>query len=377
MEVMDRKFVLEFGVGAACIIVIGLVLHAVTLGLTQEVSRRNAPAIAIPTVEVIREDSFKAGDIPTSTVNITARDEKKQQCSTGGCSTYRNFGGMPIRSSCYGGSCYSGPCSGGSCSVPVYSQPIYSAPRVVRDVQITPIQVTPVHASPVSQPVVQASPQSQQPVPSLPVIAKPDVAEQLPAFANDARPVSKYQLALFVDSSARSQEVLSWFNSDPSLVNLKNSCQWQVYTDSSAMYKQRFSGTIPKEAFPVVMFLKPDGGHIHVAGNQDIPTTAQALYSDLQQGWVYTKQMNEAKMGQRPPCPDGNCPIDPDQADEPPDEPRFPLLRRPLLDRNRDGSKDGMVWDFMWGGKEINAALLVLGVLAIMVVIAAVVRARS
>src|SRR5574343_701777 len=334
---MDKEYTLQFGVVAACLVVFGMILHAVTIGVTFEAMHRPQKSIAVPAVEVIREESFKAGDIPNSTVNIHARDEKKEQCGT-----------------CNQG--YVATVPGGT--VVYHGSPTWGAPGLYRS------------EGTFYAPVVQSRPASQLPsAPSTsPVVGQPVAA--------GSKPVSKYQVALFVDSSARSNQVLQWFSTYPALVNLRKSVQYQIYTADHPMYRERFSAVVPRDAFPVVMFLRPDGGHIHVAGNSDIPATPEALYADLRQGWMYAEEMKSVSLQRRPPncpdcpdCPDGNCP-DVDEPEPDDESPRFPILRRPLLDRNKD--KEGVVWDFMWGGKEIQAAILVLVVLAVMVVVAAV-----
>ncbi len=78
---------------------------------------------------------------------------------------------------------------------------------------------------------------------------------------------------------------------------LKESCEFQVYTATNAIYKTRYADIVPAEQFPVVLFQDATGGHIHAAGRSMIPSTPEELYSDLRHGYLLYKQ---AKQAQRP-----------------------------------------------------------------------------
>ena len=99
-----------------------------------------------------------------------------------------------------------------------------------------------------------------------------------------ARPqvANRHQLALFVGNDSQSRRLEEWFARDPNLASLRTKVDFQVYRPENKLYQQRFASIVPVSQFPAVLFLKPDGGHIHAAGRAMIPATAGALYSDLE-----------------------------------------------------------------------------------------------
>lgn len=140
-------------------------------------------------------------------------------------------------------------------------------------------------------------------------------------------------LDLFVGSDAQSQQLLKWFNSDPDLVKLKSSVNYQAYGAGNSLYKTRYASIIPEPLFPAIVFTRPDGGHIHLASRDQIPSTPRALYDDLKQSFrlmqsVYNpapkQSLEEIASEPNADCPDGNCPLpnDQDQANR---KPLFPL----------------------------------------------------
>ena len=158
-------------------------------------------------------------------------------------------------------------------------------------------------------------------------------------------------------TSFRAQRLQEWFTQNKQLAALKESCEFQVYTATNAIYKTRYADIVPAEQFPVVLFQDATGGHIHAAGRSMIPSTPGELYSDLRQGYLLYKQ---AKQAQRTgavktkgyswddaitptlylsaeDCPDGYCPT-------PPSEDCRPLDRvRDLFDGAKD-TRNALMW---------------------------------
>lgn len=144
-------------------------------------------------------------------------------------------------------------------------------------------------------------------------------------------PKKDYQLALFVGSDAQSKRLIDWFDNDPELVRLRSNCEFQVYTASNPLYQTRFKEIVPADQFPVVLFQDSTGGHIHAAGRAMIPTSAAELHADLQHGYeLYHQAMQAQKTGAikargyswddtitptmslfSQDCPDGYCPVEP------------------------------------------------------------------
>lgn len=126
--------------------------------------------------------------------------------------------------------------------------------------------------------------------PVQPYVPSPNVPQPSPVQPNTAR----YQIALFLDGSAKSQQLYNWFNTDPNLVALKNKCSFEVYTPENALYKTRYVNIVPPTQFPAALFLYPDGGHIHAAGKNTIPGTSAELYADFKLGFEKAKSVRTA-----------------------------------------------------------------------------------
>lgn len=129
---------------------------------------------------------------------------------------------------------------------------------------------------------------------------------------------NKANLDVFVGNDAQSQQILKWFNADPDLVKLKTSVNYQAYGAGNSLYKTRYASIIPESMFPAIVFTRPDGGHIHLASRDQIPSTPRALFEDLKQSFqlmqsVYSptpkQSVEEVAIESSADCPDGNCPL--------------------------------------------------------------------
>lgn len=229
-----------------------------------------------------------------------------------------------------------------------------------------------------SQCVNCRQPQRVNPAPQYPVVHQPQPTYPppkpqpgplvLPVPPSPAKPASgKNEIALFVDGSTQSQQLQQWFMSDPQLVKLRDKCSFQVYTADNGLYKSRFEKTVPRELFPALLFLRPDGGHIHAAGGANLPTAASTLYADLKASYELMQQMEAAsKPATTPPllravsnafeqssdyCPDGLCPEDRSSV--------FPLRDR----KPASGTIQGLLRDLANTGSETTIAAIALIVL--------------
>ncbi len=199
-------------------------------------------------------------------------------------------------------------------------------------------------------------------------------------------PKKSYQIALFVNADATSQRLQEWFTQNKQLAALKESCEFQVYTATNAIYKTRYADIVPAEQFPVVLFQDATGGHIHAAGRSMIPSTPEELYSDLRHGYLLYKQAKQAqKTGavktkgyswddaitptlylSAEDCPDGYCPT-------PPSEDRRPLDRvRDLFDGAKD-TRNALMW--LSAGEIATVALI--GIAAVLLVFILIKRGIS
>lgn len=231
---------------------------------------------------------------------------------------------------------------------------------------------------PASEP--EPKPESRQ------FIIPADPGETMPAVRNVSnrdgdRPGNKqFQLILFLDSSAQSQQVIQWFRDDPTLAKARVASDFQYYRPDNPLYKSRFADIVPVSQFPVVLFQDADGGHIHAAGGNMIPSTPAELWDDMREGY---RLYEEAKQGNMrttgairtrgyswdatinpslqladADCPDGNCPL-------PDNEPSWRPFDRVRPDRDGGGLFDGGSKPkslLMWAnGQE----LMTVGVMAI------------
>jgi hypothetical protein len=260
-------------------------------------------------------------------------------------------------------------------------QRVYPAPVVVQPTIVQPTVVTPT-VTPTVAPPVPATPNfvdTTQPAKE-PLVVTP--------VSNPASPPPKksYQIALFVNADATSQRLQEWFTQNKQLAALKESCEFQVYTSTNAIYKTRYADIVPAEQFPVVLFQDSTGGHIHAAGRSMIPSSAEELYSDLRHGYLLYKQAKQAqKTGavktkgyswddaitptlylSAEDCPDGYCPT-------PPSEDRRPLDRvRDLFDGAKD-TRNALMW--LSAGEIATVALI--GIAAVLLVFILIKRGVS
>jgi len=164
-----------------------------------------------------------------------------------------------------------------------------------------------------------------------------------PVTSPTSQPAQKrYQLAIFIDGSAKGVALENWFATDAKLQELRSRCDFQKYTPDSALYKTRYANIVPRDQFPAVLFLKPDGGHVHAAGGNMIPSNAAQLMADItesyklaksvdsvsssstsgaikERGYQWSKEIvpSMALVSQSQLCPDGNCPEDGDSVGRP------------------------------------------------------------
>lgn len=173
--------------------------------------------------------------------------------------------------------------------------------------------------------------------------AKPSTPRPTEADARNRPEAKKYQLLLFLDSSAKSSELVQWFGikgtGDEKLMQLKAASSFQYYTATNSLYRERFANIVPPDQFPTVLFLDSQGGHIHACGKLTIPDTPAELFDDIRtghqlysqakhgtqaieaahSGMVKTEGYNFADFvspnlrleSNEEDCPDGICPVDP------------------------------------------------------------------
>lgn len=167
------------------------------------------------------------------------------------------------------------------CQPQQHRQPIYiNGERVVHIGPVTkPTTVNPAVYSPPIQP-----------------LAIPDALAQPASAAVPTPPKKKYQVALFLDSTPQSQQLLSWFGSHKELSTLKEQSEFQTYTSSNPLYRTRYADIVPANQFPVVLVTDATGGHIHAAGRTMIPGSGEELWSDVLAAAQLWRQAKEGKV---------------------------------------------------------------------------------
>jgi hypothetical protein len=220
---------------------------------------------------------------------------------------------------------------------------------------------------------------------------KPAVQPTTPAVQPTTPAVSpRYEIALFLDGSAKSNTIAEWFRTNRNLASLRAKCDFQEYAANNAMYRTRFANIVPVNQFPAILFLKPDGGHVHAAGGRMIPGSADMLYADLKEGYRLSRsveaaeaipdnsgvireagyswdsQISPSMQLQNPQdCPDGVCPL-PDDED---DRWRPGDRARDLFDRVP--SRNAILW-----ASPIEIAVFVVLGLIVLLAIAAIIKKR-
>lgn len=236
-------------------------------------------------------------------------------------------------------------------------------------------------------------PQPARPVPAKPTPAPVPVAgpsngpARLGEHDTPSQQSTRYEITLFLDGSPKSQQLQEWFKSNPTLVQWRSDCSYQEYTPDSPLYKtmtnrqgQHLSEVVPPGQFPAVVFCNPDGGHIHAAGGNMLPSSAEQLIADVQKANELSKQMTAQNGGLlrtsgyrwdadvtpamklESNCPDNNCPVPTEESDK----------WRPgkvIHDVFGQPAKNGFVQEALWGWLEILVAGVVTLVLGFMLFI--------
>jgi hypothetical protein len=169
---------------------------------------------------------------------------------------------------------------------------------------------------------------------------------------------ARYSLTVFVSSDRQSQEILNWLNTDPALVKLKKSVDYQAYGQGNALYQARYANTMPAGNFPALIFADPTGGYVYVATTGNMPTTASGLMQSIRDAYTKHKAAKAATPAQdlnySGDCPDGNCKpplLNPD---------RGPLInpdRGPLFPDARPPTVESLIWSILYPGESLAILL--------------------
>lgn len=159
-----------------------------------------------------------------------------------------------------------------------------------------------------------------------------------------------------------------WFNEIPDLIQTKSAVAFTLFPPNSKLFRERYQATLGTD-FPIVAYLRPDGGVVYFADRHSLPSNGEGLLKEMKAAAFMAKN---AKPSTKLPqdmdagvqatldledCPDGMCPDDPNST-------RFPKLR-PLrsnpLDQPVDRLFSGAISDTIGSGIWLVFSAIALG----------------
>jgi len=237
-------------------------------------------------------------------------------------------------------------------------------------------QGVPYYPAPAVTPVPENKPAPQ------PASGQPTVPSRIGANDKPLQSPTRFEITLFLDGSAKSQQLANWFKTDPTLVQWRSQCSYQEYTPDSPLYntlKNRdgvaLKEAVPASKFPAVVFSAPGGAHIHAAGGNMLPNSAAELIADVRKGNELFKQVSSQNNGlirtsgyswdeaihpamrlTAEECPDGKCPVPSETGWKP---------GKIVKDVFGTPAKEGIVKDALWGWLDIIVGAVAAVVLAV------------
>lgn len=159
-----------------------------------------------------------------------------------------------------------------------------------------------------------------------------------------------------------------WFTTHPELSKVKASTAYTLLSPNAKLFRERYQSTLGTD-FPIVAYLRADGGVIYFADRNNLPSTADGLFQEMKAAAFLAKNAEPAfKLPEDfevPPqlsadCPDGYCePID----DPLNSKPRFPRLRP--FDRDGGSSNPLEVVEGFFGDTISSGLWLVFSIVAL------------
>lgn len=109
------------------------------------------------------------------------------------------------------------------------------------------------------------------------------------------------------------QEVLSWFETEPQLKNMKRQTHFNPIDTSMQIYAERYEKTVP--ALPCIRVQQADGKTLFQASGENVPMSAEALAKGMSTECIFRWRRNRPQ-----PNPDADPAPNPDTDGEDPDE---------------------------------------------------------
>lgn len=172
-----------------------------------------------------------------------------------------------------------------------------------------------------------------------------------------------------------------WFNEVPELAQTKSAVAFSLFPPNSKLFKERYQATLGTD-FPIVAYLRPDGGVVYFADRHSLPANGQDLLKEMKAAAFMAKNAKpSAKLPQdmdigvqqdymdNEDCgPDGCSPLD-----DPNASPRFPKLRpfrnNPLDDQSVDRLFNGFFSNTIGSGIWLVFSIVALGFLFLFMVL--------
>lgn len=184
------------------------------------------------------------------------------------------------------------------------------------------------------------------------------IAGDLPA--NDA---GKHQLVVvgMPDSTPA-----KWFDEVPELAAIKKASAYTVLNPTGGLFKERYQAILGTD-FPIVAYLRPDGGVIYFADKYSMPSKA-GLFGEMKAAYHLAKKAvplnprNDflSDLGETyDDCVDGTCPSP--LLDGPQREPLFPRLRKNPLDSTDQPFFNGWFSNSITSGVTLVFSAVALG----------------
>lgn len=158
-----------------------------------------------------------------------------------------------------------------------------------------------------------------------------------------------------------------WFTESPKLAKVKSLTSCTQFKPTDPLFVERYQPILGNQ-FPIVAYLRPDGGVIYFADSHTLPSTPDALYEEIKtahrlatNALPSTKPANE--LNNEDNCPDGNCPL-PDQADRPRLLPIFRPNARPFDNDSQPGIErlfNGFISQTIGNGMTLIFGIIALG----------------
>jgi hypothetical protein len=168
----------------------------------------------------------------------------------------------------------------------------------------------------------------------------------------------------------------TWIDGNAKLRAVKQATAFTFLAPNSKLYESRYAALYGNK-FPIVVYMRSDGGVIYFADRDTMPVSAEALYSEMARAAELARNAeqaspllsNEIEADLSEDCPDGFCPAPPNRNED--QSIRFPLLRpfSPKVTDPFDGAVSGLFSDSIGSGIWLVFSIVALGVVGLFAIL--------